>query len=730
MRNSELQGLRGPVSSKLGRCLGRKTVHRFARVAWLFAALVIAAPAFAQTFPTVPDNSVIGRLGAGSSSGPSSAIPFATLSAQLGFGNTMQVFNVAAYSSPAAAIAAASAAHSGIVWFPCGTYNLGSAAKGIDLDGKNVIRLEGPGGQNGGGAQCVTLTYSGTGSMISAVGSFGVEVRGLYLASSGAGSKIINLQDAVYSKVSDNTILFAVTSSSNIGIDLDNTQGAQVRGNTIGGNGGTCVRGIGASALWSVKATVDGNTFSSSCNIAIDAPGQAWTVSNNISQNPTTNFIRKGPVGRCDVLNVVSNDVDDVSGPKTLITSNCGTLISQSNRAATSGTYIVQDNSTGAVVSSGDRFGTGTGFAMGTGNFLSVTNPYPGYSAIYTGTPATSAQSFTNAGPSTFDGDITAGVDGVRGGRINLKTTTGSANNFLVGNTSATGTNTFTLPNAAGTLITQTDNVSVSNKAFGNSNIYTARDDRFTLQDSGDTTKQAAFELSGITTATTRTYTLPNASGTLIVNGAGTVTNSMLNADVFSNTHTWSAAQTFTANANYQFSATSPIYIAQYTNTHVTAGDKVFLVGGGVNGVDNTTSFFDFFDGSLTTAQGSIKRNGNGAVVYNTTSDQRVKTLVSAESRWGLDDLMKISVPDYTRRGSATIEQGYFAQQLFKIYPFAVSRPDPSGPDDPLKNPWGVDYGRITPLLVHSMQQLVERTTAQNRELRRRLDRLEKRARK
>ncbi len=65
----------------------------------------------------------------------------------------------------------------------------------------------------------------------------------------------------------------------------------------------------------------------------------------------------------------------------------------------------------------------------------------------------------------------------------------------------------------------------LTNKTLGNTNVVTVRDDRFTIQDSGDTTKQAVFELSGITTATTRTYTLPNGSSTLLTTGlAQTVT--------------------------------------------------------------------------------------------------------------------------------------------------------------------------------------------------------------
>lgn len=54
----------------------------------------------------------------------------------------------------------------------------------------------------------------------------------------------------------------------------------------------------------------------------------------------------------------------------------------------------------------------------------------------------------------------------------------------------------------------------------------TFSDASFTLQDDVDATKQAQFQLSGLTTATTRTYTLPDVSGTLTaVNSAHTITS-------------------------------------------------------------------------------------------------------------------------------------------------------------------------------------------------------------
>lgn len=66
-----------------------------------------------------------------------------------------------------------------------------------------------------------------------------------------------------------------------------------------------------------------------------------------------------------------------------------------------------------------------------------------------------------------------------------------------------------------GSPVGTTDIQAVTNKTVGNTNTVILKDTLFTLQDDGDTTKQAKFQLSGITTGTTRTYTLPNASSTI-----------------------------------------------------------------------------------------------------------------------------------------------------------------------------------------------------------------------
>jgi hypothetical protein len=86
---------------------------------------------------------------------------------------------------------------------------------------------------------------------------------------------------------------------------------------------------------------------------------------------------------------------------------------------------------------------------------------------------------------------------------------------------------------------------SIVGKALDNTNTVTLKDTNFTLQDDGDTTKQAKFELSGITTGTTRTYTLPDRSATLtdstfLTNVVKSIaTNNMVVDPTFSTPESW-----------------------------------------------------------------------------------------------------------------------------------------------------------------------------------------------
>lgn len=99
-----------------------------------------------------------------------------------------------------------------------------------------------------------------------------------------------------------------------------------------------------------------------------------------------------------------------------------------------------------------------------------------------------------------------------------------ATNDYLLiepsGNTVYKKINRNTLLSLSSAPLGTTDSQSPTNKTFDNTNQLTLKDTKFTLQDDGDVTKQIAFQLSGLTTSTTRTLTVPDASGTLVLTGA------------------------------------------------------------------------------------------------------------------------------------------------------------------------------------------------------------------
>ncbi len=98
---------------------------------------------------------------------------------------------------------------------------------------------------------------------------------------------------------------------------------------------------------------------------------------------------------------------------------------------------------------------------------------------------------------------------------------------------------------------------------------------------------------------------------------------------------------------------------------------------------------------------GNISQVSSNSVAYNTTSDERLKTKM-IPTRYGLDILKQIEVIDYFyKNDDRTPQTGFKAQQLYTKYPFAVS----PGGDDPKTQPWMMDYGKMSPLVVKSIQE-------------------------
>lgn len=80
-----------------------------------------------------------------------------------------------------------------------------------------------------------------------------------------------------------------------------------------------------------------------------------------------------------------------------------------------------------------------------------------------------------------------------------------------------------------------TDSQSPQNKAFDNTNTLTIKTSNLTLQSSSDVTKQAIFSAASITAGQTRTFTFPDASGTLVTAaGSQTLTSKTITSPTIS----------------------------------------------------------------------------------------------------------------------------------------------------------------------------------------------------
>ncbi len=133
-------------------------------------------------------------------------------------------------------------------------------------------------------------------------------------------------------------------------------------------------------------------------------------------------------------------------------------------------------------------------------------------------------------------------------------------------------------------------------------------------------------------------------------------------------------------------------------------------------GIANTSGSANYYPFSFSNSNGvvgSIAASGT-ATAYNTTSDRRLKERIG-NTHLGLAELMQIPVRDfnYISDPRKTREQGFIAQELYKVYPSAVT----VGGDDPKEKPWQIDYGRLTPLLLRAVQQQQEEISALKTEL-------------
>jgi hypothetical protein len=117
-----------------------------------------------------------------------------------------------------------------------------------------------------------------------------------------------------------------------------------------------------------------------------------------------------------------------------------------------------------------------------------------------------------------------------------------------------------------------------------------------------------------------------------------------------------------------------------------------------------TTNYFTSFARNSTIA-GVITGNGTTGVLFTSVSDKRLKENIFP-MMGALDKINLIQPMTYSFIGAPNSNDvGFLAQDLQKIYPFAVA----GSPDsDPKVAPMTIDYGRLTPLLMGGIKEQQE----------------------
>jgi hypothetical protein len=146
--------------------------------------------------------------------------------------------------------------------------------------------------------------------------------------------------------------------------------------------------------------------------------------------------------------------------------------------------------------------------------------------------------------------------------------------------------------------------------------------------------------------------------------------------------------------------------------TSAAIGGQVSIVTDGSvhNGISiqnsnpGNSAFYLAFYNSAVGLTGSITQSGATAVLFNTSSDARLKD-DSGRAR-DLSALRGLVVHDFTWRADGARGRGVFAQEVAALFPQAITPgTDETTEDGSLARPWMADYSKFVPDLIAGWQQ-------------------------
>jgi hypothetical protein len=126
-----------------------------------------------------------------------------------------------------------------------------------------------------------------------------------------------------------------------------------------------------------------------------------------------------------------------------------------------------------------------------------------------------------------------------------------------------------------------------------------------------------------------------------------------------------------------------------------------YLAVGHKNGSNSGSDFLALYYNG--TQIGGISQSGTTAVLFNTTSDQRLKeNIVDAPEFGSVIDSIKVRSYNWKADGSHQ-RAGFVAQELVTVAPEAVHQPEDT------EEMMAVDYSKLVPMLVKEIQSLRKR---------------------
>jgi hypothetical protein len=138
--------------------------------------------------------------------------------------------------------------------------------------------------------------------------------------------------------------------------------------------------------------------------------------------------------------------------------------------------------------------------------------------------------------------------------------------------------------------------------------------------------------------------------------------------------------------------------IVLVTNNGSVVGQVICNHGTGTGSGERFAAF-----GYAGSAIGSITQSGTTAVLYNVTSDQRLKeNIQDADSASSLIDSLQVRKFDW-KADSTHQRYGFIAQELVTVAPEAVHQPTDT------EEMMAVDYSKLVPMLVKEIQSLRKR---------------------